>query len=218
MKPVTVNARTFAPLPTMTNIEGLKVGLMYEVACVTPSASSPFFPAMTYILVTQIWIVLEAALIAAKASSSLLPIFALQGSPAFVLVLAIESMLCSSALRRILSGCALCSIASTRLCAVIIVCSEAAHYGACCVKSSSVLCSSAVRCGGLHGLPMRLVSQGAYLCYVRLLLRSLSHLMIGSCIIRISRTPGIQTGAFRDSRSARNDCQGMCLEPRWAIW
>ena len=102
MKPVTVNARTFAPLPTMTNIEGPKVGLMYEVACVTPSASSPFFPAMTYILVTQIWIVLEAALIAAKASSSLLPIFALQGSPAFVLVLAIESMLCSSALRRIL--------------------------------------------------------------------------------------------------------------------
>ena len=63
-------------------------------------------------------------------------------------------------------GCALCSIASTRPCVVII----------------SVLCSSAVRCGGLHGLPMRLVSQGACPCYVRLQFGPLSHLMIGSCM------------------------------------
>ena len=29
-------------------------------------------------------------------------------------------------------------------------------------------------------------------------------------------SPGIQTGAFRDNRSARNGCHGMCLEHRWA--
>ena len=32
-----------------------------------------------------------------------------------------------------------------------------------------------------------------------------------------TRSPKIQTGAFRDDRSARNGCHGMCLEPRWAI-
>ena len=77
MKPVTVNVRTFPSLPTMTNIAGPKLVVMYFVACVAPFASMPSFPVITYILVTQMWIVLEAAIIAAKAPSSLCPISAL---------------------------------------------------------------------------------------------------------------------------------------------